>query len=446
MPKRILILLTVLVAVLLTESCGKKGVPPLEKAKTSLQIIAGSNQTISAGNLIEPLRVRVIDARNHPVLGDSVRFFQITADRGGKFPLPSYATRVTDSNGYAQTSYYADTLVGLESLQVVAAGADDSVGYFAFIIAPNVAARMLAISGNHQNGPAGDTLPQPLVVKITDRYNNPIPSRLIRFVTFDRSLVVTDSTRLLPFAGDTAYTRTAADGLASSQWILPADPSLGFSGMNAYSLNNDLTILDSVLADALLEDPGPLHYYPNIRPIFSQHCQSCHSGPDSLRYHNYPLGYYYYDLLSGGNDAVPNLIPGDPSCLLVMEANSDHFLNTINIVETDKIYRWVTIDNADPGSSGLNCYYGKMQNIFNTYCISCHNITQDSGSYDLSSFNAIRGNGTDATPNVIPGDISSLLSQRVAPGGNMRYYLGLDSLTLADSIIHWIVRDSIRDY
>lgn len=454
MGKRIFLVMAVLAAVVLALSCGKKGVPPIEKVKATFIIVSGNNQIKQAGNLLDTLKVRVVDERNQPVESVSVVFSQITANQGGKFP-GNWANRYTDNNGVAISLYLCDTLVGADTLQAIALGAniDDSVVYFSLAVLPGPIAKFAldtlpdnSDNPDNQIGPAGDTLPRPFKVLVTDRFTNAIANHRIRYVAYDRSLAVTDSTILaMPFARDTAYTRTDANGKARAKWILPAYPQTFYPGgtsLTAYSMSND-SALDSITISALFNDPGPIYYYPQISTIFSQHCYSCHSG--SVRMGQYALDFYY-ETLGDGSDATPNVIPGDSSCELLQMANSDHELNTINLVESDKILSWVMLDNAEPGSSGLNCYNVQMKSIFNIHCVSCHDAVHDSGSYNMSSFAGVRGNGTDAVANAIPGDSTSLLGQRVSIGGNMRLHLGADSVALADSVVNWIVRDSIRDY
>ena len=126
----------------------------------------------------------------------------------------------------------------------------------------------------------------------------------------------------------------------------------------------------------------------------------------------------------------------------------DHELTHLNYVEQDKIIRWVVTDGAAPGSSGLNNYHDNMKPIFDAHCISCHSGASPLGSYDMTTFDGIRGDGSDAVPNAIAGDAGCLLGLKMTPAtvDNMRLYFGADSVALADSVIRWIVVDSLRDY
>jgi hypothetical protein len=66
----------------------------------------------------------------------------------------------------------------------------------------------------------------------------------------------------------------------------------------------------------------------------------------------------------------------------------------------------------------------------------------------MTTHGGIRGGGLDATPNAIAGDASSLLATQMIAMHNWPA-LDPDSITaavLADSIVNWIVNDSLRQY
>ena len=105
-------------------------------------------------------------------------------------------------------------------------------------------------------------------------------------------------------------------------------------------------------------------------------------------------------------------------------------------------------DSAAPGSSGLNDYYDNMKPIFDASCISCHSGALPPGDYLLTGHKEIRGTGSDAVSNAVAGDTASLLVVMMKQRHSW-VHIDPDSLVaaaLADSIIRWVVIDSLRDY
>jgi len=433
----------------LTLSCGKKGVPydNTPAPSTRLEIVRGNDQAIAAGQLLDSLKVRVIDSDDQPVPDITVRFQQTTPDQGGKFPPGSWFERTTNEAGYAYTFYFVDTVVGVDTIMAVAAAVDDSVSYFAATVFPGAAQAIKVVSGASppQSTIAGQPLPAPCVVKVVDRYMNGVPNHRVVFITESRCLVTTDSSLLQPLEIDTAYTRTDQSGQAQVQWIMTINPVPGFgypSSSRLFALrvvNDSLVKRDTATFLAITTDPGPLEYYNDLRPLFEEHCFACHSGP--VRQGYYAVDFYY-ELFGNGN-----LIPGDTNSPLLSYANASHQLVHFNMIDEDEVINWVVYNNAAPGASGLNNYTTNMKAIFDVRCVFCHNSPTPDGDYLLATHAGIRGNGSDGVPNAIPGDSASLLVQILLPSiGTMRSYLGPDSVALADSLIRWVVRDSLRDF
>jgi len=446
MNKIVVAVLAILIGIVIA-SCGKKGVPYDETPEPvyTIQRVSGNNQQILAGGTLDTLRVRVRDNFNSPVAGVEVQFSPITTVSGGTFPPGNWSTRITNDVGEAYTFYFVDTLVGLDTMQAKISNADDSLVYFAFTVIPRPADSIALVSGDNQSATAGEPLSEQCVVKITDKYGNAISNHRVRFKTFDRCLVATDSSAGYPYFVDTAVTRTDADGLASVQWYLTVNPlsdSYPHFGLTLYAYFNSFTpdAGDSVRFLSTGADPGMLTYYDDIKPIFQQQCISCHGG--AVRQGDYALDFYYE--VSGNG----NMVPGDTNSTLLDYANANHptVLVDIDKIETDKIIHWVVANDAAPGSSGLLNYTDDIASIFTNHCVSCHGNVAPDGNYDLSSHAGIRGNGTDGTANAIAGDANSLLLQRIGSGGNMRQYLLADSVILADSIATWIVTDSLRQF
>ncbi len=459
--RRIPVILTIIVFAIIAVSCGKKGVPPDENDKPhiTLELISGNDQSAMPSRYLpDTLLVRVMSSIGTPVVNDSVRFVQVTQMDGGLFWLrdtanPVVGLAMTDDNGFAWNRYQTDTLVGSDTIEVTASSLGDSGAvYFEVTVVPGLPADIVKISPPPpvtQSGPAGELLPDSSVVQVSDRYGNLVPSSKVVFKTNQRCLVVTDSSVHQQYETDTAYTFTGTDGVAWARWILTInpDPNLGFpygypNGLPelwvyAYA---DTARVDSVLFRAFATNPGQLAYYHDIRPILIENCQSaaCHPNISEYRLD------FYYELRK--ND---NMIPGDTSTPFVENLNPImHKGGDINFVEEDKGARWVVVDNAFPGSSGLNNYTDQMKAIIDNGCISCHGGASPVNDYDMTTHPGIRGGGSDTVANAIAGDSASLLVTQMIARHNADS-LSLDPGTaaaLADSLIRWVVTDSLRQY
>lgn len=426
-------------------ACGKKGVPYDAKPSTTthIEIVSGNNQTASAGAFLpDSLMVRVVTSTGQPVPDITIIYSQITPEAGGHFPTPTWSTRTTNSQGIAFSKFYLDTLVGVDTIKAVASGLNDSIAYFGMTVMPDAAKNLAKVSPlTTQSTVAGQPMPAPFIVRVTDKYGNAVPGHPVRFTARDRCVVTTDSSQATGFETDTAYTRTGLTGEAMATWIFTVNP-IPFLG---YPFSSDLRAHDS-LGDSLMffgysTSPGVLKYYYDTRPILADHCFICHAG--TVRSAGYALDYYYE--ISGGG----NMTPGDTTSPLLSYITPDHQGTHINAVEEDKIIHWVVTDSAAPGVSGLNNYHDNMKAIFDAHCVACHSGPTPIGNYDMETFDGIRGGGTDATPNAIPGDTACFLARVMKPNNpleSMRVFLGVDSTALADSVIQWIVVDSLRDY
>ncbi len=86
-------------------------------------------------------------------------------------------------------------------------------------------------------------------------------------------------------------------------------------------------------------------------------------------------------------------------------------------------------------------YTTDMKPLIDASCLACHSGSSPAGSYDLSTYSGILGNGTDAIPNAIPGDMNSRIIQRQLEGG----HAWSGDQTKLDLLIKWVVVDSLRE-
>ena len=89
-----------------------------------------------------------------------------------------------------------------------------------------------------------------------------------------------------------------------------------------------------------------LSYAGPLRALFETHCSSCHNA-------NRADGSYrtdsYAALLGGGTNATPNLVVGDPACLLVRKSrprNSMFDLGGLSYLDYELLQNWVASYSA----------------------------------------------------------------------------------------------------
>jgi hypothetical protein len=149
---------------------------PTSPGSESIAKAAGDAQTGVVGSalLVAP-SVQVIDGDGNTVYGVSV-VFAVTS--GGGSVVSTSAT--TDSSGIATSGTWTlGSTAGVNSLTATAAGVGGSPVTFT---ATGVAVGALVkVSGDNQTGPAGRTLINPIVVRVTDATGNPIGGVSVNF-------------------------------------------------------------------------------------------------------------------------------------------------------------------------------------------------------------------------------------------------------------------------
>ncbi len=159
-------------------------VSPLPASQMSL--IGGNNQTCNVrAALANPLVVKVADRHGNGVPNHEVRF---TVKGDGRI-YESGPIR-TDDKGLASASYVGSTAAGQSQIWAESSGLSNSPVIFIANVSNNAARDLKAISGNAQKGQVGQILPEPLVVRVTDRDGRPVFGTAVRFdVTFGGGLV-----------------------------------------------------------------------------------------------------------------------------------------------------------------------------------------------------------------------------------------------------------------
>ena len=133
-----------------------------------LLLVAGDDQTGPGGfALADSLKVRLEDANGNGIGNRSISWI-VSSGSGSVSPT----TVTTDPNGRAATSWTLPAAVGNYTVSAVFSGLPPV--QFSAMATPDAPTKIELASGNNQSAMVGATLPNPLVVRVTDANDNPV--------------------------------------------------------------------------------------------------------------------------------------------------------------------------------------------------------------------------------------------------------------------------------
>ena len=204
----------------------------------ALEKISGDNQQGPPGEpLLSPFIVEVRDTENRGLEGVDVTF-AVTAGDG----TVSEITVTTDANGQAASWLILGGQPGMHTVQASVEGISEPVIFNAVIesAAPRVAHALGKISGDNQQGPAGATLEDPLIVEVRDVANRGLEGVDVTFAVTAGDGTVSEIT-----------VTTDANGQAASWLILGGQP-----GMHTVQASVE-GISEPVIFNATIESAAP---------------------------------------------------------------------------------------------------------------------------------------------------------------------------------------------
>ena len=188
-----------------TASAGGSSTPvrvTVQQTATQITRTAGAGQIGEVGKaLAAAVEVRVSDRLGNPVPGENVAF---TVPIGGG--SPGAATATTGPNGTASTTWTLGPKAG-SAHALMAVGGGQAETFFATATA-GPADSLSKVSGDGQVGLVGGALAESLVVRVADRFGNPVASHTVNF-SADNGGTATPGSAV-----------TKLSGLAASRWTL----------------------------------------------------------------------------------------------------------------------------------------------------------------------------------------------------------------------------------
>jgi protocatechuate 3,4-dioxygenase beta subunit len=204
-------------------SCGGSDlVLPSETGPADITLEAGNNQKAPAGEaLAESLVVKVIDRRGQPLSSQKVAF-SLESQPPGALITPD--TAETAADGIAKAQWVLGSTSGIQTALARVVGADGLEITFTATVGAGPAARLEAAGGDDQSAPIGTALRDPLSVRVTDAFGNPVADVEVDWSAQQGSVDPETS-----FSGE--------DGRATTSWTLGS--STGSQAASASSVDLD---------------------------------------------------------------------------------------------------------------------------------------------------------------------------------------------------------------
>jgi len=200
--------------------------------------LSGNHQSGVAGTVLpDSLVVALKDFYQNTIINHPVRF-SVTSGNGRVNGVSQVLTQ-TDAHGHARVQFQLGSQAGNDLHQVTARaeGLTTESTLFSASAVADAAARISYFSGSGQSGLVNSPLPEPLMVRVTDRFSNPAPNHPVRFtVTAGNG----------QFAGANTLSTTSDENGLAAAW-LTLGGSLGDSTHRAEassSLKNGTTPLE----------------------------------------------------------------------------------------------------------------------------------------------------------------------------------------------------------
>ncbi len=186
--------------------------------------IAGNNQSMEVTTRLErPFVVQVSDGNGNGIADKTVVFEVIKGD--GKLSNGRKQDELlTDASGLAQTQLILGSTAGEHRVRAKVKDGENSDIYFTASGKPAEPTKMIYISGNHQNSPAAKELREPFVVKVTDKFDNPVSGWPINYK-------VIKGKGHFPEKKNIFFTKTDDNGIAEAYFTLGDEP--GFNSVRA---------------------------------------------------------------------------------------------------------------------------------------------------------------------------------------------------------------------
>lgn len=197
---------------------------PPENNSYKLVSVSGNNQTVEVNTRLEkPLIVQTTNNNGNGISNKSI-MFEVVAGNGKLANGRKQEEIMTDMSGLAQTQLILGSAAGENKVQVKVKDSQNTEIFFSAWGKPTNPDRMAYVSGNHQHSTSGVELKNPFIVKIIDKFNNPVPSWPVTYK-------VSKGKGFFPEKKRVFETETDENGIAEAYFTLGNEP--GFNSVRA---------------------------------------------------------------------------------------------------------------------------------------------------------------------------------------------------------------------
>lgn len=196
----------------------------LEDNNYKLIPISGDQQTIEVNNRLEnPLVVQISNNNGSGIANKPVAFEVVKGD--GKLSNGRKQEEVlTDASGLAHTNLILGNSSGENRVRAKLKDSNNSYVHFSAWGKPTGPHRIVYVSGNHQNSPFGKELKEPFVLKVVDKFDNPVPGWSVTYKAVKGK-------GYFPEKKSIFITKTDEQGIAEAYFTLGDKP--GFNSVRA---------------------------------------------------------------------------------------------------------------------------------------------------------------------------------------------------------------------
>ena len=186
--------------------------------------ISGDDQQMIVNNRLEKSFVVQMSNSNGSGVADKALVFEVVKGNGKLANGRKEQEVLTDASGLAQTLLILGSIAGENRVRVRFKNTNNSDIYFKAWGKPTDPERMVYVSGNHQNSSYGKELEKPLVVKVIDKFDNPVPNWPVTYK-------VIKGKGYFPEKKSIFLTKTDENGIAEAYFTLGNKP--GFNSVRA---------------------------------------------------------------------------------------------------------------------------------------------------------------------------------------------------------------------
>lgn len=194
----------------------------LNNGSYKLVPISGDNQAVEVNTRLDKPFVVQIASSNGNSLANKPILFEVVQGNGKLANGRKQEEVLTDASGLAQTNLILGSAAGENRVRARLKDSDNNELYFYAWGKPTCPEQLLYIAGNHQNAAAGRELVEPFVVKVVDKYGNPVPDCPITYK-------VIKGRGFFPEKKSIFITKTDDQGIAEAYFTLDSEP--GFNSV-----------------------------------------------------------------------------------------------------------------------------------------------------------------------------------------------------------------------